>query len=71
METALGKSKECQEFLVLHYFRTENAFSWDELLAQCFPKVRLQNSVARRANVVRCLKATHIAPSHRRPHMEG
>ena len=67
--TALGISKPPHEFLVLHYFATDNIIYWNSFLHEVMPLLPLPVPVVPRAEVVNILQRTHVAPSHRRmPH---
>ena len=66
---ALGLTKSLQEFLVLHYYATDSAKSWNALLHDWFPQVKWAPPGQIRCTAKRVYKTVHIAPSHRRaPH---
>ena len=67
--TGLGLTKSLQEFLVLHYYATDSADSWYNLLSDCFPQVRWPSPGRLRHLARDIFKRIHVAPSHRRaPH---
>ena len=66
---ALGLTKAMHEFLALHYFATDSAAGWDELLVKRLPEATLLKASARRLIALDMFEKSHIAPSHRRlPH---
>ena len=66
---ALALTKAMHEFLTLHYFATDSAAGWDELLLKRLPEATLLNASARRLIALDMFEKSHIAPSHRRrPH---
>ena len=66
---ALGLTKAMHEFLTLHYFATDSAAGWDELLLKRLPEATLLKASARRLIALDMFEKSHIAPSHRRlPH---
>ena len=61
----LGLTKSLQEFLVLQYYATDSASSWNSLLQEWFPQVCWTPP----HQVGELFETVHIAPSHRRlPH---
>ena len=68
--TALGLSKATHEFLTLHYFATDSAAKWDNILSELLPNHPLPGAAVGRASAFEMFNACHIAPSHRRhPHI--
>ena len=66
---ALGLTKAMHEFLTLHYFATDSAAGWEELLLKRLPEATLLKASARRLIALDMFEKSHIAPSHRRlPH---
>ena len=51
--TALGLSKATREFLTLHYFATDSAAEWNNLLRELLPKFPLPDAAVRRACAVK------------------
>ena len=67
--TGLGLTKSLQEFLVLHYYATDSATSWFDLLSDWFPQVRWPSPGRLRHLARDIFRRIHVAPSHRRaPH---
>ena len=67
--TGLGLTKSLQEFLVLHYYATDSAASWFDLLQEWFPQVRWPSPGQIRHLAKHIYSRIHVAPSHRRaPH---
>ena len=67
---ALGLTKAMHEFLTLHYFASDSATGWDELLERRLPAATWMNADARRLMAIDMFEKSHIAPSHRRlPHL--
>ena len=67
--TGLGLTKSLQEFLVLHYYATDSAASWFDLLSDWFPQVRWPSPGRLRHLARDIFRRIHVAPSHRRaPH---
>ena len=64
--TGLGLTKSLQEFLVLHYYATDSAASWFDLLSDCFPQVRWPSPGRLRHLARDIFRRIHVAPSHRR-----
>ena len=64
--TGLGLTKSLQEFLVLHYYATDSAASWFDLLQEWFPQVRWPLPGRLRHLARDIYSRIHVAPSHRR-----
>ncbi len=67
---ALGLTKAMNEFLVLHYFATDSASSWDSFLAEHLPEGLWPRADARGHTALAMFEKSHVAPSYRRlPHV--
>ena len=66
---ALGLTKAMHEFLTLHYFATDSAAGWDDLMVKRLPGASLPKADARRQIALEMFEKSHITPSYRRlPH---
>ena len=66
---ALGLTKAMHEFLTLHYFATDSAAGWNDLMAKRLLDTSLPNTDERRQTALDMFYKCHIAPSYRRlPH---
>ena len=66
---ALGLTKATHEFLVLHYFATDSANSWDSFLAEHLPEGTWPMADEPRGTALAMFQTCHLAPSYRRlPH---
>ncbi len=63
---ALGLTKAMHKFLTLHYFATDSAARWDDVLAKPLPHASLLNTDERRQAALDMFYKCHIAPSYRR-----
>ena len=66
-EVALGLTKAMHEFLILHYFATDSADSWDLFLSCHLPKNAWRCADTRRKDAISMFQRCHVAPSYRRP----
>ena len=66
---ALGLTKAMHELLTLHYFATDSAAGWDDLMFKRLPGASLPKADARRQIALEMFEKSHITPSYRRlPH---
>ena len=66
---ALGLTKAMHELLTLHYFATDSAAGWDDLLIKRLPGASLPKADVRRQIALEMFEKSHITPSYRRlPH---
>ena len=62
-------TKAVNEFLVLYYFATDSASSWDAFLSDHLPDGTWPHADIRRHNALAMFAKCHVAPSYRRlPH---
>ena len=66
-EVALGLTKAMHEFLILHYFATDSADSWDLFLSCHLPRNTWRCADTRRKEAISMFQQCHVAPSYRRP----
>ena len=61
---ALGLTKAMHELLTLHYFATDSAAGWDDLMFKRLPGASLPKADARRQIALEMFEKSHITPSY-------